>query len=284
MKRNDQLKDNSSNSDDKSQNLKTRQTGKKKLKPLQNPSELDLNTKDKNDQTINSLKNNNSNPTKKEYFNKLGLERINFQFDEYGEYPDDDFQPSIFFFKFLANKPDYEKENSEKGKKVTSKLKLYVPDTIVLNDLDSNYWIYTDIEGNVNRIEETDADVIEKFKSNDKDENELIGVSKMPISKDGRVDENRLDLLNLDELEKCLFSKSGSQIAIQRFIKCRGPKAFVCRSVWRRNKPAYIYILTNKANFHDNVKNQNLKYVVNSREPSSYFAFYTFILFCFLFY
>ena len=228
MKRNDQLKDNSSNSDDKSQNLKTRQTGKKKLKPLQNPSELDLNTKDKNDQTINSLKNNNSNPTKKEYFNKLGLERINFQFDEYGEYPDDDFQPSIFFFKFLANKPDYEKENSEKGKKVTSKLKLYVPDTIVLNDLDSNYWIYTDIEGNVNRIEETDADVIEKFKSNDKDENELIGVSKMPISKDGRVDENRLDLLNLDELEKCLFSKSGSQIAIQRFIKCRGPKAFVC--------------------------------------------------------
>ena len=275
MKRNDQLKDNSSNSDDKSQNLKTRQTGKKKLKPLQNPSELDLNTKDKNDQTINSLKNNNSNPTKKEYFNKLGLERINFQFDEYGEYPDDDFQPSIFFFKFLANKPDYEKENSEKGKKVTSKLKLYVPDTIVLNDLDSNYWIYTDIEGNVNRIEETDADVIEKFKSNDKDENELIGVSKMPISKDGRVDENRLDLLNLDELEKCLFSKSGSQIAIQRFIKCRGPKAFVCRSVWRRNKPAYIYILTNKANFHDNVKNQNLKYVVNSREPSSYFAFYS---------
>ena len=282
MKRNDQIKDNSSNSDEKSQNLKSRQTGKKKLKPLQNPSEIELNTKqkksndeDKNDQTINSIKNNNSNPTKKEYFNKLGLERINFQFDEYGEYPDDDFQPSIFFFKFLANKPDYEKENSEKGKKVTSKLKLYVPDTIVLNDLDSNYWIYTDIEGNVNRIEETDADVIEKFKSNDKDENELIGVSKMPISKDGRVDENRLDLLNLDELEKCLFSKSGSQIAIQRFIKCRGPKAFVCRSVWRRNKPAYIYILTNKANFHDNVKNQNLKYVVNSREPSSYFAFYS---------
>jgi LMBR1 domain-containing protein 1 len=282
MKRNDQLKENTTNSEEKSHNLKSRQTGKKKLKPLQNTIDYDLNTKqkktkdeDKNDQTINSIKNNNSNPTKKEYFNKLGLERINFQFDEYGEYPDDDFQPSIFFFKFLANKPDYEKENSEKGKKATSKLKLYVPDTIVLNDLDSNYWIYTDIEGNVNRIEETDADVIEKFKSNDKDENELIGVSKMPISKDGRVDENRLDLLNLDELEKCLFSKSGSQIAIQRFIKCRGPKAFVCRSVWRRNKPAYIYILTNKANFHDNVKNQNLKYVVNSREPSSYFAFYS---------
>ena len=49
--------------------------------------------------------------------------------------------------------------------------------------LDSNYWIYIDIEGYVNRIEETNADVIEKFKSNDKDENELIIVSKMLIQK-----------------------------------------------------------------------------------------------------
>ena len=49
--------------------------------------------------------------------------------------------------------------------------------------LDSNYWIYIDIEGYVNRIEETNADVIEKFKSNDKDENELIRVSKMLIQK-----------------------------------------------------------------------------------------------------
>ena len=148
-------------------------------------------------------------------------------------------------------------------------------DTIILNDLDTNYWIYTDIEGYVSRIEEVDSDVIEKFRSLDKDENELIGVSKIPIMKDKRIDENQLTLLNLDELEKCLFSKSGSQMAIQRFIKCRGPKAFVCRSVWRRNKPPYIYILTNKANYHDDVKNQYLKYVINSKDIDSYFAFYS---------
>ena len=211
----------------------------------------------------------------KEYLNCLSLEKINFQFDEYGEYPDDSFQPSIFFFKFLANTPDYEKENSEKGKPPKARLKLYIPDTIILNDLDTNYWIYTDIEGYVSRIEEVDSDVIEKFRSLDKDENELIGVSKIPIMKDKRIDENQLTLLNLDELEKCLFSKSGSQMAIQRFIKCRGPKAFVCRSVWRRNKPPYIYILTNKANYHDDVKNQYLKYVINSKDIDSYFAFYS---------
>ena len=211
----------------------------------------------------------------KQYLNCLSLEKINFQFDEYGEYPDDSFQPSIFFFKFLANKPDYEKENSEKGKPPKARLKLYIPDTIILNDLDTNYWIYTDIEGYVTRIEEVDSDVIEKFRSLEKDENELIGVSKIPIMKDKRLDENQLTLLNLEELEKCLFSKSGSQMAIQRFIKCRGPKAFVCRSVWRRDKPPYIYILTNKANYHDDIKNQYLKYVINSKDIDSYFSFYS---------
>ena len=211
----------------------------------------------------------------KEFYNKLSLERINFLFEEYGEYPNDDFQPSIYFFKFLANKPDYEKENQEKGKICTSKLKLYIPDTIVLNDLDTNYWIFTDIEGNVNRVEESDNEVIEKFKPlNDK--NELIAVSKMPIMRDGLLGENQLTLLNLEELEKCLFSKSGSQIAIQRFVKCRGPRAFLCRSVWRRDKPPYVYILTNKANYlDDEIKNQYLKYVINSKEQGSYSAFYS---------
>ena len=183
--------------------------------------------------------------------------------------------PSIYFFKFLCNKPDYEKENSEKGKPCTSRLKLFIPDTIVLNDLDTNYWIYTDIEGYVNRIEESDNDVIEKFKPQN-DKNELIAVSKLPIMREGLLGENQLTLLNLEELEKCLFSKSGSQIAIQRFVKCRGPRAFLCRSVWRREKPPYVYIFTNKANYLDEeIKNQYLKFVINSREQGSYSAFYS---------
>ena len=211
----------------------------------------------------------------KEFYNKLSLERINFQFEEYAQYPNDDFQPSIYFFKFLCNKPDYEKENSEKGKPCSSRLKLFIPDTIVLNDLDTNYWIYTDIEGYVNRVEESDSDVIEKFKPKN-DKNELIAVSKMPIMREGLLGENQLTLLNLEELEKCLFSKSGSQIAIQRFVKCRGPRAFLCRSVWRREKPPYVYIFTNKANYLDEeVKNQYLKFVINSKEQGSYSAFYS---------
>ena len=53
-----------------------------------------------------------------------------------------------------------------------------------MNDLDTNYLVYTDIEGYVTRIEEVNSDVIEKFRSLEKDENELIGVSKIPIMKE----------------------------------------------------------------------------------------------------
>ena len=247
-------------------------SNKSKLLPL----DSDIKSKYKINAYNGDLDRDKNKNRGKEFYNKLSLERINFQFEEYGEYPNDDFQPSIYFFKFLTNKPDYEKEIGEKGKACTSKLKLYIPDTIVINDLDSNYWIYTDIEGNVNRVEESDNEVIEKFKPlNDK--NELIAVSKIPIIRDdGLLGENQLSLLNLEELEKCLFSKSGSKIAIQRFVKCRGPRAFLCRSVWRRDKPPYVYILTNKANYlDDEIKNQYLKYVINSKEQGSYSAFYS---------
>ena len=78
----------------------------------------------------------------------------------------------------------------------------------------------------------------------------------------------------MNELEKCLFSKSGSQIAIQRFVKCKGPCAFLCRSVWRRDNPPYVYILTNKVKFlNEEIKNPYLKFIVNSKESDSYSIF-----------
>jgi len=161
-----------------------------------------------------------NNSKGKEYYNKLSVERINFQFEEYWEYPNYDFQPSIYFFKFLANKPDYEKEKTEKGKISPSKLKLFVPDTIILNDLDTNYWVYTDIEGNVNRVEESDNDVLEKIKPK-YGKNELIAVSKMPIIKDGILVENQLTLLNINELEKCLLANLEVKLLFKDLLKAK---------------------------------------------------------------
>ena len=46
--------------------------------------------------------------------------------------------------------------------------------------------------------------------------------------------------------------------------------------MWRKEKPPYVYIFTNKANYLDeDVKNQYLKFVINSKEQGSYSAFYS---------
>jgi hypothetical protein len=87
--------------------------------------------------------------------------------------------------------------------------------------------------------------------------------------------ENKLEVLNYEDLEKYIFSKNSNTYTLQKFLKCRGPKAFVCRTIWRRTKPPYVYILTNKANYHDNIIQQNLKFVINSKIKNSYSPFYS---------
>ena len=91
---------------------------KKKLSPINNDDLANIDKKlsflSKENIDDSKLDNNkNSQKIKKDYFNKLGIKRINFQFEDYGEYPDEDFQPSIFFFKFLSGKPEYEKEGNK---------------------------------------------------------------------------------------------------------------------------------------------------------------------------
>ncbi len=151
------------------------------------------------------------------------------------------------FFKYLAVKPDLEQDLMNAGKDI-KRLKLNVPDTIVLNDNDSSYWVYTDIDGCVRRTRFYDGDVIDKFKSQVNDENEVIAIYKSPPNKNGRGEENMVEVLNLESLERYLLSKNNSECMIQRYVKCRGPKAFICRSVWCKKKPPYVYILTNEVN------------------------------------
>ena len=76
-----------SNNRSKTKNILRPKTGKTRLLPVLSKSK-------------NSKKNNENEKQQiaKEYLNVLSIEKINFQFEEYGNYPDDNFQPSIFFF------------------------------------------------------------------------------------------------------------------------------------------------------------------------------------------
>ncbi len=88
-------------------------------------------------------------------------------------------------------------------------MNLYIPDTIVKNDgSELHYWIFTDKTGGVVRVEQiTDSDIIEKFRSSTNDPCELISVFKAPNVSNNGVEDNHLELLNLEELERCLYSK-----------------------------------------------------------------------------
>ena len=156
--------------------------------------------------------------SKKEYFNKLSIERINFKFEEYEMYPEINLKPSIFFFKFLCSRPDSNKDCNlilfffkffiYLAIKKIPKLKINIPDTIVKNDSEPHYWIYTDETGSVVRMEQTnDSEIVQKFKSTVDDPNEVISVFKAPNMFGSVIDDNLLKLLNQEELERYLYSK-----------------------------------------------------------------------------
>jgi hypothetical protein len=157
-----------------------------------------------------------STEKKKEYIKKLSLVKINFDFDEYGKYPDRTFKPSAFFYKFLAAKEnDYidEKKKENSNKKPSRRLRLNIPNTLVCNDGDANFWMYTDEEGYVCKKDPfSDNDVINRFKSTHNDPNEILAVSKTPLFLDDRLTGNHTELLNREELESCLTSKNASKI------------------------------------------------------------------------
>ena len=56
----------------------------------------------------------------------------------------------------------------------------------------------------------------------------------------------------LTEKAISLNGQSASEVTvIQKFVRSKGPYAFVCRAVWRRHKPAYTWIITNKVGFNE---------------------------------
>ena len=63
--------------------------------------------------------------------------------------------------------------------------------------------------------------------------------------------------------------QSNDVTVIQRFVRCKGPYAFVCRVVWRRHKPSYTWVITNKVMFNDKDTNPNFmeRYITRVNLP-----------------
>lgn len=63
-------------------------------------------------------------------------------------------------------------------------------------------------------------------------------------------------------------SSTPGVFVVQRFIKCKGPNAFVTRAVWKANKPPQAWVITNKTSYFDPDPNQteNDKYITNIKK------------------
>ncbi|CAD8139136.1 unnamed protein product [Paramecium pentaurelia] len=196
------------------------------------------------------------------------LAQVNLIYDEDGKERQYsvDFQRFIHFYKFLARRPDSEQSNQS----IVNRLQLWVPDTIVLNDREiPNYWLYSDSRGYVFRTDTfTSKNVISKL-ANYTSPDELVAVVKKQQFRNMELVGNEIKLVCCRDLQSQInvnFSNRMDLCVIQKFVKSNGPKAFICRTIWRKDKNPYCYIITNKEDFFsqsNNPKTEMTKYATN---------------------
>jgi hypothetical protein len=132
------------------------------------------------------------------------------------------------------------------------KLRIWIPDTIVFND-GAPMWLYSSTEGHVYRTETfIDQHILTKIGNMDNKE-ELVAVLKRVGNnfKTGRRLVTTIALSTNDLIKRLSEFTQGDRCVIQKFVKSSGPKAFVCRVIYRREGRPSCWIITNKYNFQD---------------------------------
>jgi len=185
------------------------------------------------------------------------------------DYPDD-FRPFVFFFKFLARRPDVDNSTSN-----LNRLKLWLPDTILTSDGDNPpMWLYTSQDGYVHRTDNFSAKNITNKLGSFASPDELVAVLKKPQVKDFAWVGNDIRLLTMKDLSvisQSIVSSKGDVICLQKFVKSIGPKAFICRTCWRKGKNSSVWVITNNKDFFSEEENltENQRYITNPKAMNS---------------
>ncbi|KRX09079.1 hypothetical protein PPERSA_01966 [Pseudocohnilembus persalinus] len=196
--------------------------------------------------------------------------------------------PWIYFWKALARKPEGSKQQQMS---TINRLKLWIPDTIVISDEDlPPMWFYTSPEGYVYRTDTFTTRHISAKLSNYASPDELVAVfKKQSLYEDGEICGNEVKMSSARELFQMtagVFQEQAGTQVIQKFVKANGPKAFICRTCWRKGQNPYSWIITNKSDFYpnDNIPNysskkgqlkDSQKYLVQPRQMGSATIVYT---------
>ena len=64
---------------------------------------------------------------------------------------------------------------------------------------------------------------------------------------------------------------------LQKFIKSNGPKAYICRTCWRKDKSQYSWVITNKLDYYTEVNHikETQKFITNPNLMNSCTIVYT---------
>ena len=106
----------------------------------------------------------------------------------------DQIKPLIYFMKLLAKK-------TEEDQRIVNKLKLWIPDTIVLGDGDLPcMWFYSKPDGFVYRTDKITSQHVSTKLANYASPDELVAVIKTPIIRNGFPESNLTKLISAREL------------------------------------------------------------------------------------
>ena len=176
----------------------------------------------------------------------------------------------LFFYKFLARRPDAEEQARQD--KLAPQLFLPVPDTVVYNDADEPLWIYTASDGRVARSSSfLDKHVLTKMGSPHRPDDIVAVLKTAEIGPNGFVG-NNARMLSTKELNSLLPAYSipgGEACAVQRFVKAKGANAYILRCVWRRIGGSCCWMLSNRKRMDDQTAREEEKFVLRVTDPTA---------------
>ena len=152
-----------------------------------------------------------------------------------------DFAPSASFFKFLSPKPGASSN--------IQKLKMWVPDTVVFNDTDRPFWIYSNLNGEVCRFEGFNETEVYSKLPNSLSKSDASVLLKKPCydHRRKRLAGNTTSLIPNEQLKdkvRMLTRGDGEKAVLQRYILNHGVQRFICRTVYQQHRMPYAWLIT----------------------------------------
>eukprot|EP00002_Diphylleia_rotans_P030459 TRINITY_DN6261_c0_g1_i10.p1 TRINITY_DN6261_c0_g1~~TRINITY_DN6261_c0_g1_i10.p1 ORF type:complete len:804 (+),score=150.58 TRINITY_DN6261_c0_g1_i10:55-2466(+) len=200
----------------------------------------------------------------REEFNNIQLlERCSFRNYKY----DDHFmRPGLEFYKWISCRPDTSSTTNN------NRLKMNIPDTIIYGFNKNPIWIYSSPDGFIRRTDSfTESQVLKKLQKFIPTDDSIVAVVKR---QDGMTlgKANEVSVVKFTELKAILSPASypnKSQMVIQGFVRCKGPKAYIVRVHWQKGRAPTAWSITNKLGFEDQSIGAGKGYTIDVNAPST---------------